>query len=590
MAKTNNTLNDLLKIAEGERLELKHPYVGSEHLFLAIIKNNNPLTEYLNIYGVTYNLFKKELIDIVGNCKKSNPNNLYTPLLRKIIRRYEKIVNKSDILEEDIFVSMLDEGEGIAIRIMLKMDVDLDEIYFNLKEKRKIQNMEVSNKIGIFLNNYVNPSDKVIGREEEIRKIIMTLTRKKKCNPILVGPAGVGKTAIVEELTRLIIKNEVPEELNGYKIFMLEMGSLISGTKYRGEFEERLHKIINEILEEKKTIIFIDEIHSMVGAGGADGAINASDIFKPYLARGDLKLIGATTTKEYYNYISKDKALSRRFSIINVKEPSTNDMYDLINKVKKEYENFHNIKVSKQIAKKIVDLSVYYAPNIANPDRSIDLLDSSCSYVKVSKNHLNLSHDDVIKTIVQKTNNPVLDTASFSNKLKNQLQNIIYEKELSKLCSKFKFDSKKPISILVDSKDISSNILSLFNDSNLINVDISSMLTNEDTLYTNKSIEETTIKDIMNEPFSIINIMADSTISNFMLYEIKKMNEDGYILFKNNEKIYLNNVVIIFNYINKSKYNSGFSKMLNKNKLPEEFVNSFKCNLMNVKSKEISLV
>ena len=589
MAKINNEINDLLKIAETERVKLKHPYVGSEHLFLALLKGDNSLTTYLNSYGVSYNAFKQELIDIVGKCKKENPVNLYTPLLRKIIRRYENLSHKSSDIEEDIFLSILDEGEGIAIRIMLKMGVDLDEIYFHLKENKKIKTMEISSKIGVFLNNVIDLNEKVIGRDEEIKKIIITLTRKKKCNPILIGPAGVGKSAIVEELTRKIIRREVPEELYGYKIFMLEMGSLISGTKYRGEFEERLNKIISEILTEKKTIIFIDEIHSMVGAGGADGAINAADILKPYLARGNLKVIGATTTKEYNNSILKDKDLSRRFNVINVKEPSKEEMYNLIVKIKKEYENFHDIKVSNQIAKKIVDLSIFYSTSVVNPDRSIDLLDSSCAYARMNRHPKSLSYEDVIGTIVNKTNNRLLEGSSFINKLKENLSSIISLNDLNKICTKFKFDQMKPLSIIIDNDDIYNAVIKSFDDVNIVNIDLSSVsYFKEDSLYINRNIEETPFSKIIHEPFSIINIKADTNVSDVIINEIRKINEDGYIQFKDNEKINFTNVVLLFHYVNKKNYQSGFSKILNKNKLPDEFVNSFKCNFIPLKVKEIS--
>ena len=223
-----------------------------------------------------------------------------------------------------MLVALLDEGEGIAIRIMIGMDINLDELYDELKVKPqdiKREKLEIMN-VGRVLNDKVDEFDEVIGRDKEINHVIEVLLRKKKSNPLLIGPAGVGKTAIVEELARRIKNKEVPIPLLNKKIIDLPMGDLVSGTKYRGEFEERLTKIIKEVIKNKNIILFIDEVHTMVNAGGAEGAINAGDILKPYLARGDLKVIGATTTEEYEKFIAKDKALERRFETILIKEPT----------------------------------------------------------------------------------------------------------------------------------------------------------------------------------------------------------------------------------------------------------------------------
>ena len=346
MKKEKHLLDEILKKAEEERFNLKHPYVGSEHLLLVILNSKNSISSCLKEYKISYTSFKKELVSVVGNCTKECFDNLYTPLLRKIIKRSITINEDVNDIYESLFISMLDEGEGIAIRILLRMDVDLDDIYFNLKEKQKLNSMEEANRIGILLNQNIDLNEKVICREREIEKVILSLTRKKKCNPLLIGPAGVGKTAIVEELVRRIEKKEVPDNLLNTKIYMIEMGSLISGTKYRGEFEERLNKIIKEIINHKDVILFIDEIHTMVGAGGAEGAINASDILKPYLARGTIKCIGATTNIEYYNSILKDKALVRRFDIIDVSEPNKENMNKMLLSIKDEYESFHHIKIN----------------------------------------------------------------------------------------------------------------------------------------------------------------------------------------------------------------------------------------------------
>jgi len=402
-------ISKLFKDAENERFILKHPYVGSEHLILAILKTKDNIVKVLNKYNLTYDTFKNELIKVVGNSSKSTNLNLYTPLLKRVILNAlddAKENNKGIVTISHLLIALLEEGEGIAIRLLIGMDIDIDGLYKEIHNTNiKKDKLEVY-EVGTLLNDNVCDNDKVVGRNKEINIIIETLLRKKKNNPLLVGKAGVGKTAIVEELTRKIKFEEVPDELINKKIISIEMGSLVAGTKYRGEFEEKLTKIIKEVIREKDIILFIDEIHTMVNAGGAEGAINASDILKPYLARGDIKCIGATTSEEYNKYIAKDKALERRFEYIHIDEPDVEETKNILMNIKEEYEIHHNIKISEENVKDIVNLSNKYIHNKNNPDKAIDLLDTVCAKVK------NQTKD---MTLV--------------NKLKEKLENIIKDKE-----------------------------------------------------------------------------------------------------------------------------------------------------------------
>lgn len=587
----NNNVKKILKIAEEERFSLKHPYVGSEHLFLALIKNDNYLTNYLKNYNITYDSFKRELLNVVGKCKKDNIENLYTPLLRKIINRYNAKEKNDDHLYEDLFLSMLDEGEGIAIRILLKMNVDLDELYFKLKQKQKINNMEEANKVGILLNSTVNMKEQVIGRDKEINKIILSLTRKKKCNPMLVGPAGIGKTAIVEELVRRINKGLVPEFLKDYKVFMIEMGSLVSGTKYRGEFEERLNNIIKEIINDEKTIIFIDEIHTMLNAGGAEGAINAAEILKPYLARGTLKCIGATTREEYNKSFLLDKALSRRFDVINIKEPNYEEMCNILSGVKKEYEEYHNIKIPNIMIKKIIDLSDFYLKNLVNPDKSIELLDSSCAYAKLVKNHNKLCEEDIINAIYYKTSNLILMNKEFNQELKNKFYNILDENSFKKLSSSFIKDSNKPISLIVNNTVVINKILDMFSNINVINVDLLSInnYSKDSLININDTISNNVFSSIIDNPFSIVIFKNLNNAPERIFNEIKNINEKGYISINSNEKIYFNNVIIIFDAIINRKLQTGFTNNSIGYSYPNEFIKSFTSDIRNIVVKDKSL-
>lgn len=384
----------ILKDAEEERSKLHHPYVGSEHLILAILKNESITKKRLNDFGLTYKQMKEELIHIVGIPKKNIEVNLYTPLLKRVLSNAlmdAKENNKGKVTESHLLIALLDEGEGIAIRIMIGLGIDIDELYDDLKIRpNEIKNnkLEIYN-VGTNLIDKVDTFDKVIGREEEINALIEVLLRKKKSNPLLIGPAGVGKTAIVEELARRIKEGNIPNQLEDKIIVDLPMGDLVSGTKYRGEFEERLTKIIKEVMNNKNIILFIDEIHSMVNAGGAEGAINAGDILKPYLARGDIKVIGATTTREYEKFIAKDKALERRFEIIDIKEPTVEETKNILKGLKKSYEMHHELTITDEILEDIVNLGNKYLFKKKNPDKTIDLLDSICAYVKRKEGYSN---------------------------------------------------------------------------------------------------------------------------------------------------------------------------------------------------------
>ncbi len=431
----SNEIISLFKQMEEERYLLKHPFVGSEHLILAAIKKDEYIRNIFKKYDITYDNFKDELVKIVGTPKKNVDFNLYTPLLKRVIS--EALVNAKDNKEKlktkDFIVSILEEGEGVGIRILLGMDIDIDDLYESLSDKKdKEKNSKIS--FGKNLSETVNMDEITVGRDNELEFVIETLLRKKKSNPLLIGDAGVGKTAIVEELARRINKKEVPLSLQKYKIISIEMSSLVSGTKYRGEFEEKLTKVIEEIESKKNIILFIDEIHTMVAAGGAEGAISAGDIFKPYLARETIKVIGATTTQEYDKYFAKDKALSRRFEIINIKEPSITETIEILNKIKKEYENHHNIKISKNNLSQIVNLTDKYITSRKNPDKSIDFLDSVCSMLTLKNDKsktINKYLDKLVKLKEEKEKN--VSENNFAKAINIHEEEILFERKIKEV-------------------------------------------------------------------------------------------------------------------------------------------------------------
>lgn len=393
-----------LILAKKEMNNLRHPYVGSEHLFLSILSMKDlEITKILASYNITYEVFKRELIRIVGVGKESNEWFLYTPLLKRVIETAilnSKEKGEVEVSVNELLLAILEEGEGVAIRLLIGLNIDVDEIYNSISKDSKVSNKALHKKLlvedfAVNLNKKIvgNEVDPVIGRDDEIKSLIEILCRRGKNNPLLIGEAGVGKTAIVEELARRIVEGNVPKPLKGKTILSLPMASLVAGTKYRGEFEERVSKILKELEENDDIIVFIDEVHTIVGAGGAEGAIDASNIIKPALARGKIQLIGATTTYEYHNFIEKDKALNRRFQIIMIEEPSTNKTKEILKKLKPLYEAYHFVSISDDIIDLIVELSDTYIYEYYQPDKSIDILDEVCTKASLleSKNDTVLS-------------------------------------------------------------------------------------------------------------------------------------------------------------------------------------------------------
>ena len=384
----------ILKSRE-EMLELCHPYIGTEHLVLAILKNDNELSKKLTNYGLTYDTFKTEILTIIGKGTKKSPFYLYTPLLRKIMDNAlldAKENNNGEVTVNHLFSALLEEGEGIAIRIFIAMHLNFEDLYDEfssrlIKKSKKRHKKLLVEELGVNLVEKAKNKklDPVVGREKEINRLIEILCRRTKNNPILIGEAGVGKTAIIEELANRIASGEVPANLEDKKIISLDMATVVSGTKYRGEFEERMQKILKEINSEGDIILFIDEIHTLVGAGGAEGAIDASNILKPALARGTIKCIGATTIQEYKKYIEQDKALDRRFQQITIEEPNKEATINILTKLKPIYEHYHHVTIPDKLIEHLVELTDKYIYNRHNPDKSIDILDEVASMVSIKQ-------------------------------------------------------------------------------------------------------------------------------------------------------------------------------------------------------------
>ena len=461
----------ILKQAEKERADLNHPYVGSEHLLLSLLKNSR-LKEVFEKRGLTYNKFKNKLIDIVGIGTKKSEFILYTPLLKRILENSiieAREDNNKNVTPEILVISILDSEEGVANSILKSLKINMDKLYYDIKSRKYNKSTRkkksLLDELATDLTKLAKEGrlDPVIGRDKEISRTIEILLRRKKNNPILIGPAGVGKTAIVEEIANLIAKGKCPNFLKHKRIISLNIFSLVSGTKYRGEFEEKLKNVIRELEENDDIILFIDEIHTMVGAGGAEGAIDASNILKPSLARGTIKIIGATTLDEYKKFIEPDSALSRRFQNVMVNEPNKEDVVKILMEIRPLYEKYHNIIMPKKLINELVNLTDKYLSNRYEPDRSIDILDEVCAKVSITENYLEkrLKRLNEKLNIIKKEKIKAIENNNF--KLAYSLKN--KENNIDNIISNLKVNKK------IVTKENILDVIKLKSNINLINID-----------------------------------------------------------------------------------------------------------------------
>lgn len=494
-----NFTEDARKIlvdAKKEMYELNHPYVGSEHLMLSILKTDNSVSQKLKEYNLNYDTLREEIINVIGVGSKPSECFLYTPLLRRILENAiidSKENNNGDVTIEHLFASLLEEGEGVAIRIMMGMNIDIDSLYDEfsyrfVNTKKKKNKKLLLEEMGIDLTKKALDGnlDPVVGRDNELKRVMEILCRRTKNNPILIGEAGVGKTAIAEELSRLIVNGEVPLVLRNKRVINLDMATMVAGTKYRGEFEDRMRKILKEVEENDDIILFIDEIHTLVGAGGAEGAIDASNIFKPALARNKLRCIGATTLDEYKKFIEKDSALERRFQKVYVDKPDRKTVKDILMRLKNVYEKFHLVSLSEEIIDLIIDLSEKYVYDRNEPDKSIDILDEVCARVNLKESHELKEYNELnkkLKSILFNKNESIATNdfkqASLYKDQENELMNKInilemslYKKDNIKVVTKedvadiIHTKTKIPVyELLKDNKTIIHNIERAINNS-----------------------------------------------------------------------------------------------------------------------------
>ena len=408
---------EVLMLAQEEAKYFKHQTIGSEHLLLALVVEQEGIAgKTLREMNIQENDIREEIEHYTGfGMVKHYPDNYflpYSPRVKQIIAYANDEAKRSGaekIGTEHLLLGLLRDEEILASRIMLNLGLSLSRMRQLLKKKMgqeptrnqmqtpnrrkqptqaKQETMEGTPTLDALARDLTRQAieqrlDPVVGRNKEVRRLVQILSRRTKNNPVLVGEPGVGKTAIVEGLAQRIIHGQVPEDMLHKRVMMLDMGSLVAGTKFRGEFEERLKKIIDEIYNDGHIILFIDEIHTLIGAGSAEGSVDASNILKPALARGEIQLIGATTLNEYQKYVEKDSALERRLAKVQVDEPSQEEAVQILQGLRPRYEEHHGLRISDEAIEAAVTMSVRYIHSRQLPDKAIDLIDESAAKVRL---------------------------------------------------------------------------------------------------------------------------------------------------------------------------------------------------------------
>ena len=399
----------VVQIAESIAIDLGHNYVGTEHVLYGLAKENTGIaSKVLENQNITADAIFEKIEELIGVGETKNKNTMgLTPRTKKVIEnafKEAKKLNSEYIGTEHLLIGIMREADSLAVRIMLELNLNPQKLYNEIikvikeyedptsgestpeREGRSSYGLtQTLNQFGSDLSRLAREGklDPVIGRRNEIERIVQVLSRRTKNNPCLIGEPGVGKTAVIEGLAQRIINGDVPENLKNKRVVTLDISGMVAGAKYRGDFEERIKKALKEVKKAGDVIIFIDEIHTIVGAGAAEGAIDAANILKPLLARGEIQIIGATTLNEYRKYIEKDSALERRFQPITVEEPSEEETIEILRGLRDKYEAHHNVKITDEAIIAATKLSIRYITDRFLPDKAIDLIDEASSKAKL---------------------------------------------------------------------------------------------------------------------------------------------------------------------------------------------------------------
>ena len=490
MYKFTKRAEKAIQLANDIAIELGHNYIGTEHILYGLSKEGvGVASKVLESQNVTPEAILGEIEALIGRNEENRGETEtvgFTPRTKRIIEnafREAKKLGSDYIGTEHLLIGIMREGDSVAVRIMLNLNVDPQKLYNEIvkviNDEETLSNIDKNqnsssgkgsynqtqtlNQFSTDLSKQAREGkiDPVIGRKNEIERVIQILSRRMKNNPCLIGEPGVGKTAIVEGLAQKIVQEDVPEVLKNKRIVSIDISSMVAGAKYRGDFEERIKKCLNEVKKAGDVILFIDEIHTIVGAGSAEGAVDAANILKPLLARGDVQVIGATTLNEYRKYIEKDSALERRFSPVTVTEPSSEDTVKILEGIIDKYEAHHNVKITKEAIKSAVELSVRYINDRFLPDKAIDLIDEAASKVRMKAytqpDNLKKLEEEIVKISQEKED--AIRTQDFEKAATLRDKQHEQEEKLEKEKEKWKNKNSKELITLTE-EDIADVIAS----------------------------------------------------------------------------------------------------------------------------------
>ncbi len=465
MYKFTSRAQKALEIANNIAQELGHSYIGTEHILYGLTEEGAGVAaRVLESQGINSEDVKSKIEELIGVEEPTEETLGFTPRTKRIIENSYIEARKlgyNYIGTEHLLIGIIKEGDSVAVRILLDLNVNIPKLYNEiikvLNEDESIKDDENTSGKSVSRRGSYNSTqtlnqfsddltkkaeegklDPVVGRNEEIERVIQILSRRTKNNPCLIGEPGVGKTAIIEGLAQRIITGDVPEILKNKRVVSLDISGMVAGAKYRGDFEERIKKALGEVKKAGDIILFIDEIHTIVGAGAAEGAIDAANILKPMLARGELQLIGATTLNEYRKYIEKDAALERRFSPVNVKEPSEKDTIKILKGIRDKYEAHHNVKITDEAIEAAVNLSVRYINDRFLPDKAIDLIDEAASKARLKT----YTEPDSLKNLQEELETITKDKEEAVRNQKFEKAASLRDKE-KELKTKFEEETKK---------------------------------------------------------------------------------------------------------------------------------------------------
>ncbi|MDR2538518.1 MAG: ATP-dependent Clp protease ATP-binding subunit [Bifidobacteriaceae bacterium] len=469
--------------AQEEAKNFNHTFIGTEHLLLGLLydENSNAYVALKNQH-VELSKLREVIITIVGKGTSNGSDyKPFSPRAKQALDLALSEANKTgaaNIGIDHIMLGIITEGEGTGIQALNQMDIDIDQIRQDILtanpalqegelvttvEKQKLPKGSILGLIGTDLTQMAKKGDldPVVDRQNEIERVIQVLTRRTKNNPVLLGDPGVGKTAVVEGLAIAIAQGDVPQNLKDKKLYNIDLGQLVAGTRFRGDFEERIKKLTNELKERKDIIIFIDEIHTLVGAGGAEGSLDASNILKPMMARGQIQLIGATTIDEYRKYVERDAALERRLQPIDVDEPNVEQTVKILQGLKHNYEAYHNVTITEEAIQAAAVLSDRYISDRFMPDKAIDLMDEAAARLRIKQNvlppELKKAYQELEKLELEKTKTIQSQQYEETARIRDQIE--ILQKTIQKLNQKF--DTDKDKSHLIVDQDMIAEVLSM---------------------------------------------------------------------------------------------------------------------------------